>query len=163
LFLALAFNSSRLFAAVERALFSTPYRHGRMRVDTGLPGSITLFEGRDAALGAVMGPNGCAARREPMRVGDDGWEGPVFLPRKERGPRASGKWFFAKLGGHTLVYPFLPEVDQVKVGLGRDQDDLRRVIESGFSGEDWSIREDSRHSRTKTFAKEQGRDAGAPT
>ena len=153
LFLALAFNSSRLFAAVERAAFSTPYRHGRIRVETGLPGSIALFDGPDAALTAAMAHDGPASCREPIRVGADGWEGPIFLPRHGRGPRASGKWFFAKVGGHTRVYPFLPAVDQVKVGSGSSHDTLRRVIGSGFSGQEWSIREDAWHARSRTFGK----------
>ncbi len=157
LFLALAYNSSHLFAAVERAVFSTPYRHGRIRVNTGLPGSIALFEGLEAALDATMAPDGSASRREPIRVGDDGWDGPIFLPRD--GP--SGKWFYAEVGGHTRVYPFLPTGDQVTVGPGRSQDAFRRIIEAGFSGQEWSIREDARHARTKTFGKGQGREAGA--
>jgi hypothetical protein len=153
LFLALAFNSSRFFAAIERAAFSTPYRHGRIRVDTGLPGSIALFEGPSAILSAAMGHDGPASNRQPIRVGVDGWEGPVLLPRVGRVPRASGKWFFAKVSGHTRVYPFLPVVDQVKVGSGSSHDALRRVIGSGFSGQEWSIREDAWHARSKTFGK----------
>jgi hypothetical protein len=158
LFLALAFNSSRFFAAVERTAFSTPYIHGRIRIDTGLPGSITLSDGSDATFGAAMAHEGDESFRDPVRVGDDGWDGPIFLPRVGRGPRASGKWFCAKVAGHTRVYPFLPADDQVKVGLGRNHDALRRVIDSGFAGQEWSIREDSRHSRTKTFRKGQGPD-----
>jgi hypothetical protein len=158
LYLALAFNSSRLFTSVERAAFSTPYRHGTIRVDTALPGSIALFEGPDASLDIAMASHGPASSREPMRVGVDGWEGPVFLPSDGRGPSATGKWFFAKVGGYTRVYRFLPAGDQVKVGLGRSQEALRRVIESGFTGREWSIREDSRHARTKTFRKGQRRD-----
>jgi hypothetical protein len=153
LFLALAFNSSRFFAAIERAAFSTPYRHGRIRVDTGLPGSIALFEGPSATLSAAMAYDGPASNRQPIRVGADGWEGPIFLPSVGHGPRASGKWFFAKVIGHTRVYPFLPAVDQVKVGSGSSHDTLRRVIGSGFCGQEWSIREDAWHARSKTFGK----------
>jgi hypothetical protein len=158
LYLALAFNSSRLFTSVERVAFSTPYRHGTIRVDSALPGSIALFEGPDASLSAAMAYVGPASNRQPIRVGAHGWEGPIFLPSVGHGPRASGKWFFAKVIGHTRVYPFLPAVDQVKVGPGRSQEALRRVIESGFTGREWSIREDSRHARTKTFGNGQRRD-----
>jgi hypothetical protein len=156
LFLALAFNSSRLFAAIERTAFSTPYRHGSIRLDTHFPGSIALVEGRDATLSAAMAPDVPASSREPLRVGVGGWEGAIFLPRDGRGPRASGKWFLAKAGGHTRVYPFLPALDRVTVGPRRSQDVLRRVFESGFSGQEWSIREDAQHARTKTFGKGQG-------
>jgi hypothetical protein len=153
LYLALAFNSSRFFAAIERAAFSTPYRHGRIRVDTALPGSIALFEGPDASLDVAMAGHSPASCREPTRVGVDGWEGPVFLPSDGHGPKATGKWFFAKVGGYTRVYPFLPAVDQVKVGSGSSHDTLRRVIGSGFCGQEWSIREDAWHARSKTFGK----------
>jgi len=122
---------------------------------------IALFQGPIATLAAEMAPDVSASSRELLRVGDGGWEGPIFLPRDGRGPRASGKWFFAKVGGYTRVYPFLPAVDQVKVGHLQSHTALCRVIESGFSGKEWSIRKDSRHSRTKTFEKEQARDTGA--
>jgi hypothetical protein len=153
LFLALAFNSSRLFAVIERANFSTPYCHGRILVDTCLPGSISLCEGPEAAFHAAMARDGPVPCREPLRVGVDGWEGPTFLPCDGHSPRASSKWFFAKVGGQTRVYPFLSAGDQVTIGPGRSQDALRRVIESGFSGREWSIRVDARHARTRTFGK----------
>jgi hypothetical protein len=151
LFLAQAFNSSRFFAIVERVKFSTPYRYGRIRIDVALPASITLSEGSDVALRVAMADDSPASQREPLRVGDDGWEGPIFLPRKRRGRRAAGKWFLAKVGGHTRVYPFLPSRDAVTVGPGRSGDALPWISESGFSGQEWSIREDSAHGRTKTF------------
>lgn len=153
LFLAQAFNSSRFFATVERVVFSTPYRHGRIGVDVALPASITLYEGPDVSLRVVMADENPTSQREPLRVGDDGWEGPVFLPSEGRGPRAAGKWFLANVRGHTRVYPFLRSGDAVTVGPGRSGDALRWISESSFSGQEWSIREDSTHARTKTFGK----------
>jgi hypothetical protein len=150
LFLAVAFNSSRVLAAAERTLFSTPYRHGEIRVDVGLPTSIALFEGDEVAFGATMAADGPASRREPLRIG----------PRDRHDRNASGKWFFAKVGGHTRVYPFLAPGDEVTAGPSYSQETLRWVMEAGFSGQEWVIREDSTHARTKTFGKGQGRGLG---
>jgi hypothetical protein len=46
LFLALAFNSSRLFAVVERAIFSTPSCHGRILVETSYSRAFPAGNGR---------------------------------------------------------------------------------------------------------------------
>ncbi len=53
-FLVQAFNSSRFFAWSERTWFSTPYRHGTIDVDVGLPGSLRLGLEGQTVFSAVM-------------------------------------------------------------------------------------------------------------
>src|SRR5438067_2909034 len=91
-FLVRAFNSCRFFAFCERVWFSTPYDHGEVRVSAAAPVSIRLTHRRQELFRAEMSP------REPARVGDGGWHGPVYLPARKNGP---GPLFFARLQGHT--------------------------------------------------------------
>ena len=162
LYLALAFNSSRLFAAVERTAFATPSRHGEIRVDLGPPACFGLVGG-DVDLRAEMSPDTTATRREPLRVGDEGWAGAVFLPGTGRGSEAPGKWFFARVGGRTVSYPFCTPGDALTIGPTRGLPPLSWVFESNFRGREWSIREDATHARTKTFKEgaARGRVAGS--
>jgi hypothetical protein len=80
LFLALAFNSSRFFAAIERAVFSTPYRHGRIRVDTSptpsSPGASTTWSPTALTAGCVirsMSSSFCGGSRLPCFPRTGSW------------------------------------------------------------------------------------------
>ena len=53
-YLVQAFNSCRCFAFCERALFSTPYNHGDVRVVTDFPASIRLLQSGEAVFAAEM-------------------------------------------------------------------------------------------------------------
>ena len=135
-FLVQAFNSSRFFAWSERTWFSTPYRHGMIDVDVGLPAAMRLGLEGQTVFSAVMnngsrvgpaalrraGPpednviedGGPALEaslshptgREPSRCGVEGFAGPIFLPRSTREKSTSGRLFFAKIEGETQAYAF---------------------------------------------------------
>jgi hypothetical protein len=94
-YLVRAWNSNRLFAFVERVFFSTPYEHGEVRVSASLPASIHLVKQGEVVFGAEMAADGPGLGREPIRRGENGWEGPVFLPKNSRGKGSQGKVFFA--------------------------------------------------------------------
>ena len=53
-FLVQAFNSSRFFAWSERTWFSTPYRHGMIDVNVGLPAAMRLGLEGQTVFSAVM-------------------------------------------------------------------------------------------------------------
>jgi hypothetical protein len=151
-YLAAAWNSSRYFAAVERAFFSTPYRHGNVCVDVRVPASLGLVGEAVVVFRAEMFAPSDAVAREPARSGVAGWHGPIFLPRDKPGASAGGKWFYARVGGDTRVFPFAPARDTVSFNTPDDQPAFRWLIESGFLGREWVIREDANHARTKTFS-----------
>src|SRR5262245_30736734 len=148
-FLVQAFNSCRLFAFCERVLFQTPYLHGDVRVSTS-PASIQLAKRGEVVLRAAMRADAAAPNRSPSRSGDDGWEGPVFLP--SRGP-GKEKAFFARVRGHTHSYAFLPAEDEVTIRPGRDSEALQALIDSRFAGREWAVREDAAHAKSKTYAR----------
>jgi hypothetical protein len=138
-----AFNSNRFFAFAERAFFATPYCHGDVRVDVAPPASFQVRKGCDIVLRAEMSAEASASGRAPSRSGDDGWEGPVFLPGRE-------KLFFARLTGHTKIYPFAPGKDVVKLNPSRGAEIVQQLADSGFAGEEWLVREDATHAKSKT-------------
>jgi len=149
-YLARAFNSCRLFAVCERVLFSSPYSHGDVRVLASLPASIHLAKKGEIIFRAEMGAEGSGADREPSRRGEGGWEGPVFLPGIRRGNGRPGKWFFARLKGDTRTYPFLHSEDTVAIGSPPDSEILQALRDSHFVAEEWVVREDASHAKSKT-------------
>lgn len=139
LYLVQAFNSVRFFAFVEQTFFSTPYSPGNLSVDIGPPARVELRERGRARFRVEM------ARRSLPSPSDDGWEGPIFLPRKAQGER---KLFFARLRGETTVTPFDPSSDVVEIEAGHPVlDDLSR---SEFHPRDWILRPNATHGKSKT-------------
>jgi hypothetical protein len=148
-FLARAFNSSRCFAFVERACFSSPYLHGSLRIDARLPASIEVSRDDEIALMTRMAD---VPGRSPSRSGDEDWRGPVFLPSKRGQGAGSCKSFPARVSGATLTYPFSPSEDLVTIRPSRDDTALRSLVESNFAGREWVLREDGSHAKGKTAA-----------
>jgi hypothetical protein len=146
-FLVRAFNSSRLFAFCERAFFSTPYYPGDVRVSAAVPASVEVSAG-GAFFRAEMQADTSAPGRGPSRSGEDGWQGPVFLPG---GRGRNGKLFFARLRGHTRTYPFLPSRDSVTIRPAPGAEVLQALADSHFAGKEWVIREDAEHAKSKTY------------
>jgi len=96
-FLVQAFNSFRPFAFFERALFATPYQHAECRLSVVAPISVEIVQRGETLFRAVMSQSVNATAR-PGPNDDNGWEGPVFLPRnKRRGTK--GRMFFARVRG----------------------------------------------------------------
>ncbi|MEK6322976.1 MAG: hypothetical protein AABN33_14985 [Acidobacteriota bacterium] len=93
--------------------------------------------------------------REPSRSGEDGWDGPIFLPGRRPGKGGQGKVFFGKLRGHTRTYPFLHGKDSVTIRPTQRSDILQALIDSHFAVEDWVAREDATHARSKTYQRSE--------
>jgi len=156
-YLAHTFNSSRLFALVERTCFSTPNHYGNIHVDDQLPASIHLLKNKDAIFRAEMSAETCVSNREPSHSEYNKWEGPIFLPANDRGRNDRGKLFFAKVGGHTHFYPFSSSKDVVAITPSPGHPILAWLIESSFSGKEWIIRRNATHARSKTVRRNSER------
>ena len=146
-----AFNSRRLFAMCERVFFSTPYYHGDVRLSASFPASIRLVETGEVIFQAEMQAGGFTPAREPLRCGEDGWEGAVFLPDHGRGKGRQGNVFFARIRGHTRTYPFLPSKDAMTIRPSPDSGVLQALIDSRFVAKEWAIRADALHAKSKTY------------
>jgi hypothetical protein len=147
-FLLKAFNSCRFFAFCERTFFSTPYQHANASVSAELPASIQLVQNEQTIFEASMKLSGGAARL-PSRDGEEGWTGPVYLPRGHRDSTNSGKLFFARLHGQTQTFPFQASADTLAITPATDEV-LSTLIDSGFTPSEWVIRTDASHSKSKT-------------
>jgi hypothetical protein len=146
-----AYNSCRLFAWAERVFFSTPYVAGDVRVSALLPASIHLVKKGQVVFRAEMATDSSGTRREPSRRGEDGWEGPVFLPGKRHGKSLQANLFLARLRGDTRAYPFLPSTDTLEVRPAADGDALQMLRASHFVPREWVVREDARHAKSRTY------------
>ena len=156
-FLVQAFNSSRFFAWSERTWFSTPYRHGMIDVDVGLPVAMRLGLEGQTVFSALMSRD---PRRSPSRSGSEGFAGSIFLPRGTSEKSASGRLFFAKIEGETQAYPFL-STDTLTISPSVDCPILRALIESHFVVDEWLIRCDASHAKSKTFRRMDGQECSA--
>jgi hypothetical protein len=153
-YLVRAFNSFRPFAFCERVLFSTPYYHGDVRVSASLPASMHLVKKGEVVFAAEMGADASGLGRDASRSGEDGWEGPVFLPESRRGEGRQGKLFVARLRGYTRTYPFLPGTDSVAIRPSPDSEFLeflQTLRDSHFVAKEWIVREDAMHAKSKTY------------
>src|SRR5262245_31626198 len=154
-FLVQAFNSSRILAFCERAFFSTPYDHGDVRLSASIPASLQLIEGGETVFRAEMQAGASTPRREPSQCGEDGWEGPIFLPGDRRRTNHPGKVFLAQLRGQTETYPFLLPEDRVAIKPSPASPIFQALIDSCFVGKAWTVRADARHARSKTYKRSE--------
>ncbi len=147
-----AWNSRRAFAFCERVLFRTPYRHGDVRVSASARASIQLADRRELVFLAEMQPDDpTAPSREPLCCGPGGWEGPIFLPGKGAATGHDGKFFFARITGQTKTYPFLHGQDSVTIKPVGGCEILAALLESNFAAEQWAVRENATHAKSKTY------------
>jgi hypothetical protein len=149
-----AFNSVRFFAFCERKFFSTPYCHGDVRVSTTCPAAIQLFQGGEMLFEARMHTGAGVPPRVPARRGEEGWEGPVFLPPTRRGKAGPGNWFYASIRGQTEAYPFVPSHDGLTIRQAAGYDVLQTLLDSHFVASEWAIRTDATHAKSKTYKRD---------
>ena len=150
-FLAQAFNSNWFFALIERTWFSTPYDHALIEVDPLVPASIRVRQGHKSAFFAAMVEREGSERRA-IRCGNEGWEGPIFLPGRRGMP--GQKCFFGRIGGLTHVYPFYADRDELSIGPNPRQPALTWLAQSGFAGRQWILRDSAVHARSKTYVRD---------
>lgn len=142
-----AFNSSRLFACIERTFFATPYFPAEVVV-TGEPlTGFFVYQRGKVALQASL-ENG---RGVPLRTGDEGFCGPLFLPSLKRGAAGSDKFFVAKLEGATHVFAFDPQRHSLDFDAANGPPVFQWLGDSGFRGEEWQIRPAGQHAKSKTY------------
>lgn len=147
-FLVQAFNSFRPFAFVERALFATPYQHAECRVSVAAPISVEIVQRGEPLFRAVMSQTTSATAR-PAHNDDNGWEGPVFLPRNKR--RAKGRMFFARVRGRGSTYPFTRAGNTLFLTSGPVPKVFQLLRDSEFAPTQWIVREDATHGKSKTY------------
>jgi hypothetical protein len=140
LYLVQAFNSLRSFAWIERTFFATPYDLGRIQVDEHLPVKVRLEDRAGVMLNLQMKTN-----TAPITARDEMWQGKIYLPQ-------AGKYFVAKLGGRTDVYPFSPEADTLQAFARSEHPVFQWLLESDLMGNEWRIRSDAVHARSKTVS-----------
>jgi hypothetical protein len=164
-YLRAAFNSSKLVTWSERVFFHTPYRNAKCHVLISKPASISISLAGRCLFDAQMGGEEPNSPRSPARFGVEGWEVPIFLPLSRgccRGSmnsksrvkrRRNGLVYFGKVRGETAVYSFAKGLDRVSIAPTLHARAFLDLIDSGFRGEEWSIRPDACHGRSKTFAR----------
>ena len=117
--------------------------------------SQTASRGRQTVFSAVMSAVSNTQTREPSRSGVEGFDGPIFLPGSTRGKGTSGRLFFAKIEGETQAYPF-SATDTLTLRPSSGSPILQALIDSQFVVDEWLIRRDATHAKSKTFRRMDG-------
>ena len=151
-----AFNSRRFFVFCERVLFRTPYAHAEVDLNCW-PALIEVSQRGTPIFRADNSADHALQEREPEWIGEDGWNGPVLLPGGSRRDEKDGRLFFAKISGETRVYPFLPS-DGLVLKPAQGCDVGQQLIDSGFTGKHWVVREDASHAKSKTYSRTKAMD-----
>ena len=136
-----AFNSSRLFAFSERALFKTPYAYGAVTVADRLPVAMSVSVDQAVMFNARM-----AASIPCLRHAEEWFEGPIYLPGGQR-------LFYARLGGQTETYPFVPDVDTIAIQPQPHFEVFQWLSASGFTPIEWRIRRAATHAKSRTYTR----------
>ena len=139
-----AFTTSRMFAWCERALFATPYSHGKCCVSVHRPTAMRLDAQSECVLRAEMS----SVERPVIRAGDESLEGPVFLP--SRGSANDRRLFYGRLRGHTVVYPFSTG-DHFAIEPSAGGRALQPLADSRFHPKEWVVRADATHGKSRTY------------
>ncbi len=150
-FLGQAFNSSRLFAFVERRIFRTPYVHARVALDAPPGHGFEVALGSHRVLRAALRLGERATARLPLRTGEECFEGRIHLPSRPGVARSRGRWFHARLEGEARTYAFEAALDELTIDPVPAHPMLAHLVDSGFIGETWAIRDGGTHGRSKTF------------
>ena len=139
-----AFNSSRFFAFCERVFFSTPYYGADVRISAAQPVFVRMTEVGEGMFEVEMK----GEDRGASSSGEDGWEGPVFLP-------GNAKAFVARIAGESRRYPFLNPQDSMTIKSGAKGGVLRSLLDSSFSPTEWIVRQDAAHAKSKTYKRDE--------
>jgi hypothetical protein len=150
-FLVHAFNTSRMLAWSERTFFGTPYYHADCRISTSAPISIQVVQHKQLLFQVDMRNGSPAAPREPLRRGFEIWDGPIFLPMKSGAPFDTQYVFYGKMHGQANVYPLDRYLDMDSISPAPEAEVFQQLIDSDFTGEEWSVKEDATHARSKTY------------
>ena len=154
-FLVHAFNSCRLFAFCESSFFATPYSHANCHVSVSDCASIEITLRGKHFFGAKMLLDAPGFHRKPSCAGLNGWEGPIFLPRRPRDLEGDTRLFFGRIKGHTLTYPFASGADCVSIAPSGDSRILQSLLDSEFTGEEWRVRPDATHGKSRTYRRSE--------
>ena len=152
-YLVQAFNSVRFFAFCERMFFSTPYDHADVQVEEQLPAGIRLSHRQQRPFSATMSTAKDGTDRVALTDSDDGWAGPIFLPRRKVRAGDPGKLFFGKLVGRTQTYAF-DGADKLTISPSTRWPIFQWLLDSGLTGREWIIREQATHGKSKTIRRD---------
>lgn len=144
-FLVAAFNSRRFFAFWERNLFGTPYAFAGVQVTASPPASVQLMQDGETFFRAAMGTAPPEPGSSPYQ---EGWEGPVFLPRRDG---KSGRRFFARIEGACQPVDFVPSRDVLEIRPAPGLPVFQALIDSRFEATQWLVRQDAVHAKSKTY------------
>jgi hypothetical protein len=145
-YLIYAFNSSGLFAFIERTFFNTPYYPAYIQIDEKVPAHIQLSESSSLIFNAQMGRS-----LDPARSQSEMWQGKIFLPNSKGAISTKHRYFIARLGGDTQAFTYSASTDTLEITPSKKHPVFDWLLDSNLTGKEWRLRQDATHSRSATF------------
>jgi hypothetical protein len=150
-FLFQAFNSSRLFAWCERVFFATPYLHAHCP----LCSSPFQFNScwTELAFRAEMQADAKTPQRQSLASRRRNLGRACFSCRGTVVATPLRSLLLCEMKGQTAAYPFVRATDALFIKPSQEPGILRALLDSGFTGEEWVVRKDATHGKSKTYAR----------
>ena len=152
LFLAHAYNSSPLLAMLERRLFYSPHSPGYIQTHLRLNTNMRLIVGDTTLLDAEMAVDTYVEFGKKLVSQNEIWEGPVFLPDLKGLYLDKSRYYFSKMEGLTYTIPFALDKDIFNIRPNLENPVIRQLADSHFTPEEWAIREEGGHLKSKTYS-----------
>ena len=140
-FLAHAFNSRPLFAMAERRFFQTPYYPAKIDFDTH---NLRLSKDNTILFEITLSQqSSCLAKEYRL------WEGTIHLPKALRKKQNLRHYFHARLEGNAEIYN--GNVDSIHINSIKDIPVLDVLEKSNLTVNEWHVRANGKHSKSKTY------------
>lgn len=137
-----AFNSNRLFAFMERAVFRTPYYFAAIGVNAH---RIQVMNGQQRFFDATL-PETASLTHSASELNDFR----VWLPSASEQGDKKAHYFNARLEGETKHYAIPPDGAVLAIGAELPAP-LRALRSSNPHIKQWYVRDRARHSKSRTF------------
>jgi hypothetical protein len=130
-YLAHAYNTSSVFALMERLIYKTPYFTGAIDLKDTVPVSFALRDGNDVVLSAM-----CCGAAQPVKPGED-IESAVYVPSRP-GHNEVAKGYAANQSITTVTWPFGLS-DTFRVQSPRTHHALQMLVDAHFRPQFWRV------------------------
>lgn len=67
--------------------------------------------------------------------------------------------FFARIKGYSRKYPFIPGTDSIRIEPSPETPVLQALADSHFAPEEWVLRGNAIHAKSKTYLRSNAPDA----
>ncbi|MGM0588912.1 MAG: hypothetical protein ACQETE_10880 [Bacteroidota bacterium] len=149
LYLVNALNSSRFLSFIERTMYNMPHQPADIAMQTHRPPAFQFREADTFILKGQLSNKPDKIREYEVYSEMRSWKGPVCLPDQHKGLQTDKRLFVSAFEGRTKIVPFSEHLDTFEMNEQSNHPLLLHLLNSGYRAEEWQIRPQATHRRTK--------------